>query len=237
MSLRQLPLRELDWQLPATPVIDAVVLDAQLRHDSAVRHAERETSVILKSASRKAEQIVRAAYKKQRQMHITTQETCVRQQQQMLLDCEARWLETHVVSLREDAALEKHIIQAVSTRIHDCIEQVLTAWLGQQPVDDILCNHLTARVVQMADEGGLQLHVHPEMATVAQDKFGQQLTVNVDSSLARDEAVLASSQLSLTLSPRRHFRSLLRWLRTPVEGVSHPENALFTAGGSVDGEE
>lgn len=223
MPLRQLPLMELDWQPPVAPVIDAALLNAQLHRVSVLRDAEREAAAILKAASRKAERIVCEANKTQRQMHAMAQEELARLQQQMLRDGEAGWMQAHVVSMREDEALERHIVQAVSARIHDCIKQVLTAWFYQQPSDETLCDRLTAQVVQMAEERGLQLYVHQDMMERAQDKFGTLLTVKVNPALARDEAVLASSQLSLSVSPHRHFQQLLKWLRTTGDKNSDVE--------------
>lgn len=239
MSLRRLPVMELDWRPPATTVIDAAQLDAQFRLVSAVRNAEREAGAVLKAASRKAEQIVRHAYQTQRQIQTAAQEEWARNQQAMLRRCEARWLETHVASLRDDADLERHIIQAVHARVHHCIEQVLTAWCLQQSPDEALCARLTTQVVHMASQGALRLQVHPEMVALACERFGERLTVSAAPSLARDQAVLISSQLSLSFSLSRHLQQLFDWLSlSGDDGMAHDaETACACVTEDADGEE
>lgn len=236
MSLRQLPLMELDWQPPASSVVAAALLDNQLEHASALRHAQREASSIIKAACRKAEQIVRHANRQLREQQEAVQLELARSQQAMFERYEVEWLASHVASLRDDDALEQHIIQAVSARIHRSIEQVLTAWFQGQPSDDILCSRLTEQVEKMAQDGALALHIHPEMEAQVRDTFGERLTVGVNSSLARDEAILASAQHSVSFSLSRHFQQLLDWLLAPCETEMPDSGAAQSLEDDDDGE-
>lgn len=49
------------------------------------------------------------------------------------------------------------------------------------------------------------------------DAFGERLAIVCDSQLAVDEAVLTSSQLSVSFSLSRHFQQVLAWIDTENE--------------------
>ncbi|MFT8211848.1 MAG: hypothetical protein ACMZI0_17105 [Symbiopectobacterium sp.] len=46
------------------------------------------------------------------------------------------------------------------------------------------------------------------------DAFGERLAITCNPQLAEDEAVLTSSQLSVSFSLSRYFHQVLEWIRT-----------------------
>lgn len=224
MPLCRLPLIELDGQLPGFPVIPADRLNTQLAYTHTLLDAHHEAAVIVKAASRKAEQMIRQARHSQRQIQREAYAEFSRRQQEILARCEEQWLARHVVSLCEAASVEQCVVQAVTSRIRLAMGNVLRAWFSQQPVDDLLCARLSQQVEQLAAMGGATLQIHPEREARMRDAFGERLAIVCDPQLARDEAVLTSSQLSVSFSLSRHFQQVLAWIDTESElGIQEPE--------------
>lgn len=227
MPLCRLPLIELDGQLPDFPVIPAERLNTQLAYTHTLLDAHQEAAVIVKVASRKAEQMIRQARKAQRQIQSEAYAEFSRRQQEILTRCEERWLERHVVSLCEAASVEQCVVQAVTSRIRLAMGNVLSAWFSQQPVDDLLCARLSQQVEQLAAMGGATLQIHPEREARMRDAFGERLAIVCDPQLAMDEAVLTSSQLSVSFSLSRHFQQVLAWIDTEDDlGIQEQEARL-----------
>ncbi|WP_440866939.1 type III secretion system stator protein SctL [Symbiopectobacterium purcellii] len=181
----------------------------------------------MKAASRKAEQIIRQARHSQRQIQHEAYAEFSRRQQEILARCEEQWLARHVVSLCDAASVEQCVVQAVTSRIRLAMGNVLRAWFSQQPVDDLLCARLSQQVEQLAAMGGATLQIHPEREARMRDAFGERLAIVCDPQLARDEAVLTSSQLSVSFSLSRHFQQVLAWIDTESElGIQEPEARL-----------
>ncbi|MCW2481572.1 HrpE/YscL family type III secretion apparatus protein [Candidatus Symbiopectobacterium sp. NZEC135] len=212
MPLCRLPLIELDGQLPCFPVIPAESLNTQLADTHTVLNAHQDAAAIVKSASRKAEQMIRQARKAQRQIQNEAYAEFSRRQQEILTRCEEQWLARHVVSLCEAVSVERCVVQAVTSRIRLAMGNVLSAWFSQQSVDDLLCARLSQQVEQLAALGGATLQIHPEREVRMRDAFGERLAIVCDPHLAMDEAVLTSSQLSVSFSLSRHFQQVLAWI-------------------------
>lgn len=224
MPLCRLPLIELDGQLPGLPVIPAERLNTQLAYAHTLLDAHQEAAVIVKAASRKAEHMIRQARKAQRQMQDEAYTEFSRRRQEILTRCEEQWLARHVVSLCEAASVEQCVVQAVTSRIRLAMGKVLSAWFSQQPVDDLLCARLSQQVEQLAATGCATLQIHPEREARMRDAFGERLAIVCDSQLAVDEAVLTSSQLSVSFSLSRHFQQVLAWIDTENElGIQERE--------------
>lgn len=154
MLLCRLPLIELDGQLPGFPVLPADRLNMQLAYTRTLLDAHHEAAVIVKAASRKAEQMIRQARKAQRQILSEARAEFSCRQQEILTRCEAQWLARHVVSLCEGASVEQCVVQAVTSRIRLAMGNILSAWFSQQSVDDLLCVRLSQQVEQLAAMGG-----------------------------------------------------------------------------------
>ncbi|AJJ62191.1 type III secretion system stator protein SctL [Yersinia aldovae] len=228
MSRCRIPLTEFDWQPPATRIIPAMLLEAQYRQAKVLNSAEKEAAAIINAARRKAEGIIREAHKTQRQMQTQMRQEQDRIRQETLSRCEAQWLQTHVTALLQDEAREKQVVRAVSARIQRSLEQVLSAWFDQQPIEKTLCGRLARQAEQMACEGALTLHIHPSMQEAMLAEFGARFTLVPEADFTRDRAVLASPQLSVAFSLSNHFQQLLTWLRTvPPETGDLDENSGY----------
>ncbi|MCW2474988.1 MULTISPECIES: HrpE/YscL family type III secretion apparatus protein [unclassified Symbiopectobacterium] len=217
MPLCRLPLIELDGQLPDFPVIPAERLNTQLAYAHTLRDAHQEAATIVKAASRKAEHMIRQARKAQRQIQNEAYAEFSRRQQEILTRCENQWLARHVVALCEAASVEQCVVQAVTSRIRLAMRNVLSAWFSQQPVDDLLCDRLSQQVAQLAAAGCTTLQIHPEREARMREAFGERLAIACNPQLAVDEAVLTSSQLSVSFSLSRHFQQVLAWIDTENE--------------------
>ncbi|MDH0354248.1 type III secretion system stator protein SctL [Morganella sp. GD04133] len=209
----RVPLIELTVPLPAGRIIPAGELTELLQQAAGVRHADLEAKGIINAARRKAERILQEAKKNCRETEASRRREFRAWQRDTLRRLEARWLRKHVIRLVRDEALEQALVSAVSDRIHHCIEQVLSAWFGQQPPDKTLCARLALQAEQMAGEGVLTLQCHPDLQQSIKEAFGSRFVLLAAPELPPDSVVLASSQLSVTFSPEGHFQQLLQWLR------------------------
>lgn len=209
----RVPLIELTVPLPAGRIIPAGQLTELLQQAAGVRHADLEAKGIINAARRKAESILQEAKKNCRETEASRRREFRVWQRDTLRRLEARWLRKHVIRLVRDEALEQALVSAVSDRIHHCIEQVLSAWFGQQPADKTLCARLALQAEQMAGEGVLTLRCHPDLQQSIKEAFGSRFVLLAAPELPPDSVVLASSQLSVTFSPEGHFQQLLQWLR------------------------
>lgn len=206
----RLPLTELDGSLPGGRIIPAEQLTELFQQSSTVVDARG----IVSAARRKAEGLIRGARKSCREMEADKRSELRALQRDTLRDWEKRWLKEHVTHLLLDEEQEQGLVSAVSGRIHYCIEQVLSAWFGQQSLDKTLCARLALQAEQMANEGILTLQCHPDLQECMREAFGSRFTLLTNSELSRDSAVLASSHLSVTFSLKEHFQQLLQWLHS-----------------------
>lgn len=208
-----LPLIELAAPLPGGRIIPALQLTAMLQQAACLRRADLEAKGIVNAARRKAEGLIQQAKKNCREMEASRRHEFRALQRDTLRRLEARWLRKYVIRLLRDEAQEQALVSAVSGRIHHCIEQVLSAWFEQQPLDKMLCARLALQAEQMANEGLLTLQCHPDLQQSMQQAFGSRFKLLATPELSRDSVVLASSQLSVEFSLEDHFHQLLQWLR------------------------
>lgn len=209
----RLPLIELTAPLPGGRIIPAVQLTALLQQAACVRRADLEAKEIVNAARRKAKGLIQEAKKNCREMEASRLREFRALRRDTLRRLEARWLRKHVIRLLHDEVQEQALVSAVSGRIHHCMEQVLSAWFGQQPLDKTLCARLALQAEQMANEGVLTLQCHPDLQQSMQEAFGSRFVLLATPELSRDSMVLASSQLSVAFSLESHFQQLLQWLR------------------------
>ena len=211
----QIPLIEFDWSLPAGRIIPAELLTAQYQQADKKRSADQEAAAIVNAARRKAESMIRAAHKACGQMDDEMRHELVQLRQDILSHCETQWLKTHIMHLLQHEAQEQALINAVSERIHHCIEQVLTAWFDQQPADK-----------QMASEGALTLHLHPSQEENVRAALGTRFTFVLEPEFPHDRVVLASPQLSVAFSLSNHFQQLLTWLHSPQPEIGEQNESI-----------
>ncbi|ECX2002000.1 HrpE/YscL family type III secretion apparatus protein [Salmonella enterica subsp. enterica serovar Newport] len=209
----RLPLIELAAPLPSGRIIPAVQLTELLQQAVCVRSANLEAKGIVNAARRKAERLILEAKKNCREIEASWHRECRALQRDTLRRLEARWLRKHVIRLMRDEVQEQVLVSAVSGRIHHCIEQVLSAWFEQQPLDKTLCARLALQAEQMANEGVLTLQCHPDLQQSMQEAFGSRFVLLATPEFPRDRVVLASSQLSVAFSLEVYFQQLLQWLR------------------------
>lgn len=210
----RLPLTEFDGVLPDGRIIPAEQLTVLLQQAAMARSASLDAKEIVNAARRKAESLIRDASKRCVEMEAEKRRELRALKRDTLKRWQSRWLRKHVSLLQGDEAQEQALVSAVSNRIHHCIEQVLSAWFEQQPLDKALCARLCRQAEQMANEGILTLQCHPDLLECMQEEFGSRFVLMADPELARDSAVLASSQLSVAFSLEDHFKQLLQWLRS-----------------------
>ncbi|WP_145558805.1 type III secretion system stator protein SctL [Yersinia mollaretii] len=213
--MRQIPLTELDWQLPPGRIIPAELLATQYRQADKKRCAHKEAAAIVNAARRKAESMIRTAHKTCSQMDAEMRRELEQLRQDTLSRCESQWLQTHITHLLQDEALEVAMINSVTDRIHRSMDQVLTTWFDQQPYDKILCARLAKQTEQMASEGALTLHLHPSQQENVRVALGSRFTFVLEPEFSHDHVILASPQLSVAFSLSNHFQQLLTWLRSP----------------------
>ncbi len=219
----RVPLIELTVPLPEGRIIPAGQLTELLQQAAGVRHADLEAKGIINAARRKAERILQEAKKNCRETEASRRREFRAWQRDTLRRLEARWLRKHVIRLVRDEALEQALVSTVSDRIHHCIEQVLSAWFGQQPADKTLCARLALQAEQMAGEGVLTLQCHPDLQQSIKEAFGSRFVLLAAPEFPPDSVVLASSQLSVAFSHEGHFQQLLQWLR-PSDAETGDEN-------------
>lgn len=222
----RLPLIELATPLPGGRIIPEEQLTKLLQQVACVHSAGLEAKGIVNAARRKAERLIQEAKKNCREMEASRQREFRSLQRDMLRRLEARWLRKHVIFLLRDEALEQALVSAVSGRIHHCIEQVLSAWFGQQPKDKMLCARLALQAEQMANEGVLTLQCHPDLQPIMRETFGSRFVLLAAPELPRDSVVLASSQLSVAFSLEGHFQQLLQWLRHDCPDSGEQDESL-----------
>lgn len=222
----RLSLIELSAPLPDGRIIPASQLTALLQQAACVRSADLEAKGIVNAARRKAEGLIREAKKNCREIEALRRRKLLVLQRNTLRRLEDRWLRKHVIRLMRDEAHEQALVSAVSGRIHHCIEQVLSAWFEQQPLDKTLCARLALQAEQMANEGVLTLQCHPDLQQSMREAFGSRFVLHATPELPRDSVVLASSQLSLAFSLRGHFQQLLQWLRSGCPDTGEQDESL-----------
>ncbi|TBL51047.1 HrpE/YscL family type III secretion apparatus protein [Obesumbacterium proteus] len=222
----QIPLIEFDWSLPVGRIIPAELLTAQYQQADNKRSADQEAAAIVNAARRKAESMIRAAHKTCGQMDDEMRHELVQLRQDILSHCESQWLKTHIMHLLQHEAQEQALINAVSERIHHCIEQVLTAWFDQQPSDKTLCERLAKQAEQMSSEGALTLHLHPSQEENVRAALGTRFTFALEPEFPHDRVVLASPQLSVAFSLSKHFQQLLTWLHSPQPEIGEQNESI-----------
>lgn len=210
----RLPLIELEGALPEGRIIPAEQITALFQQAALTCCAETEAKKIVSAARRKAESIIQDATKKCREMESDKRCELRAIQRGIFRRREARWLRKHVIHLLSNETVEQTLVSAVSGRIHDCIDQVLRAWFGQQPQDETLITQLAQQAEQMANEGILTLRCHPDLLDRMREAFGQRFVLLADHESDRNSVVLSSSQLSVAFSPEVHFQQLLQWVHS-----------------------
>ncbi|MFP1922626.1 type III secretion system stator protein SctL [Lonsdalea quercina] len=222
----RIPLTELEWPLPNQRIIPAEQLVLAYQQTEAAKNAHRDAVAIVNAARRKAEKIIQEAHRFRRRTEGEMQEELETLRKTTVDQCETQWLHAHVTRLLADEALEKEVVNAVSNRIHLSLKQVLTAWFEQQPYDTTLCARLARQAEQMAAEGALTLHFHPEHQEKMRAEFGSRFTFVPEPDFPRDHAVLASFQLSVTFSLSNHFQQLLTWLHSPCTDTGEQNESI-----------
>jgi len=218
--MQRLPLIELHGTLPAGRIIPAQQLEALVQQTAEWQDVEQTTAALIRKTRQQAAALLRQTRKTCRQMKVEQQWQWEQQQQAMLCQCETQWLQAHITRLVEDEQQEQAMVVAVSTRIHHCMEQVLRAWFDQQSPEEALYARLSRQAEEMAGEGQLTLHIHPEHLEGMRDVFASRFVLVPEPDFPADRAVLSSSRLSVTFSLSDHFRQLLDWLHSaePANG-------------------
>lgn len=222
----RLPLIEFAAPLPPGRIIPAGQLTAMLKQADCMRNADLEAKGIVNAARRKAEALIQNAKRNCREIEASKRSELRALQHDTLRRLEARWLRKHVILLLRDEVQEQALVSAVSGRIHHCIEQVLSAWFEQQPLDKMLCTRLALQAEQMANEGVLTLQCHPDLQQSMQEAFGSRFVLLATPEFRRDRVVLASSKLSVAFSLEDYFQQLLQWLRPTCPDMGEQDESL-----------
>lgn len=215
MSLSNLPLLELETnqRLPQQNVIEAQWLQSQILLALEKEQDEKQSRSILNAARRKAEKIVRdSAYSQLKQQKKWEAENAILRRN-MLEQMESEWLAKHVKRLCEEETQHQQYVDQAAEFILNSVEQVLSAWFDQQPIDSTLCHRLAKQAQSMAQEGALRLRIHPQHLALMREHFGDRFTLVEDPDFAPDRAELASMHYSVEFSLSEHFWQLLAWLR------------------------
>lgn len=215
MNFSALPLLELEInQRPGRQkILDPQWLRAQINLCSEKQQDEKASNSLLKSARRKAEKIVRdSVYAQLKQQKKWEAENAILRRN-LLEQLEGEWLAKHVKCLCDEEARHRLCIDQAADFILRSLEQVLSAWFDQQPIDNTLCHRLAKQAQSMAKEGALTLRIHPEKRALMQEHFGQRFTLVEDPTFTPDRAELSSPHYCVEFSLRNHFCQLLEWLR------------------------
>ncbi|EEL2493219.1 SPI-2 type III secretion system apparatus protein SsaK [Salmonella enterica] len=213
MSFTSLPLTEINHKLPARNIIESQWITLQLTLFAQEQQANSVSHAIVNAAYRKAEKIIRDAYRSQRQQKMEQQQEIERLRKHTLEELEAEWLERHVKYLLEDESQFRALIDQAAHHIKNSIEQVLMSWFEQQSVDSVMCHRLARQAMTIAEEGVLYLHIHPEKEALMRETFGKRFTLIIEPGFSTDQAELSSTRYSVEFSLSRHFNALLKWLR------------------------
>ncbi|HAE3978480.1 TPA_asm: SPI-2 type III secretion system apparatus protein SsaK, partial [Salmonella enterica subsp. enterica serovar Typhimurium] len=99
MSFTSLPLTEINHKLPARNIIESQWITLQLTLFAQEQQAKRVSHAIVSSAYRKAEKIIRDAYRYQREQKVEQQQELACLRKNTLEKMEVEWLEQHVKHL------------------------------------------------------------------------------------------------------------------------------------------
>lgn len=213
MGLTSLPLIEIAQSLPAQTRIDPEWLNEQLALSGEKQHARQYFYRARNAARRKAEKILRDSRRLAREQQKKWADENTAWRQAVLAQMEGEWLEKHVKRLNDDDETYRQWVDLAAERIQSSIEQVLSAWFDQQPIDQTLCHRLAKQAQSMAKEGAICVRIHPDRQALIQDTFGERFTVVVDPGIPPDKAELSSVRSSVSFSLEEHFRQLQEWLR------------------------
>lgn len=215
MNLSTLPLLELEINQPPGPhkILDPQWLRSQINLSIERQQDEKTSNSLLKAARRKAEKIVRdSRYAQLKQQKKWEAENAILRRN-LLDNLESEWLAKHVKCLCDEEARHRLCIDQAADFILRSLEQVLSAWFDQQPIDDTLCHRLAKLAQSMAKEGALTLRIHPEKRALMQEHFGQRFTLVEEPTFTPDRAELSSPHYCVEFSLHNHFCQLLGWLR------------------------
>lgn len=215
MNLSTLPLLELEINQPPGPhkILDPQWLRSQINLSIERQQDEKTSNSLLKAARRKAEKIVRdSRYAQLKQQKKWEAESAILRRN-LLDNLESEWLAKHVKCLCDEEARHRLCIDQAADFILRSLEQVLSAWFDQQPIDDTLCHRLAKLAQSMAKEGALTLRIHPEKRALMQEHFGQRFTLVEEPTFTPDRAELSSPHYCVEFSLHNHFCQLLGWLR------------------------
>ncbi|MGP2517797.1 type III secretion system stator protein SctL [Yersinia sp. 2545 StPb PI] len=205
MNPFHLRIEKFDYSLPAGRVIAAVQLQEMA-----------QSRDILSAARVQAAEIVQAAQDECRVLLAQA-----RQQADMLMvkarsQIEAEVVAQHVGWLVAAEQLEASLITQARQQILAAIASVVTAWAGQQSVEQILIHRLGAQVEKMAHDEMLVLQVHPQHLPAVVSALGERVQCVGDESMPEDTARLGSPMLQVSLSLRSHLAQLILWLQEPA---------------------
>lgn len=213
MSFTPLPLIEIAPPPPASILIDAGWLHAQIAASYQRQQANHLAVNILNAARRKAEKVMRDVYRWQRQQEADMDIKMARLRKTTLEQTEAEWISAHVTYLLDGEEQHQQWVDDVANSVQNSIEKVLTRWFDEQPRDPTLCHRLAKQAQQMAKEGTLTLRAHPSQLEQLGEAFGERFTLVAEPIFAVDQVELSSARLSVEFSLSRHFQQLLAWLR------------------------
>lgn len=213
MSFTSLPLTEFNHKLPARNIIESQWITLQLTLFAQEQQAKSVSHAIVSSAYRKAEKIIRDAYRYQREQKVEQQQELACLRKNTLEKMEVEWLEQHVKHLQDDENQFRSLVDHAAHHIKNSIEQVLLAWFDQQSVDSVMCHRLARQATAMAEEGALYLRIHPEKEALMRETFGKRFTLIIEPGFSPDQAELSSTRYAVEFSLSRHFNALLKWLR------------------------
>lgn len=169
----------------------AILAQANAQAAEICQAAELTRELLLEQAQRQADDLINQAHA---QMETTV-------------------LEQHVRWLVDTEQLESQLITQARQRIVTAITSVVTAWSGEQSVEQVLIQRLGGQVEKMAQQGELTLRVHPQHLPAVTSALGSRLRCEGDADMAADQAQLSSSMLLLTLSLSCHLSQLVLWLQ------------------------
>lgn len=215
MNFSALPLLELEinHRPGSQKILDPQWLRAQINLSSEKQQDEKTSNSLLKAARRKAEKIVRdSVYAQLKQQKKWEAENAILRRN-LLEQLEGEWLAKHIKCLCDEEARHRLCIDQAADFILRSLEQVLSAWFDQQPIDNTLCHRLAKQAQSMAKEGALTLRIHPEKRALMQEHFGQRFTLVEDPTFTPDRAELSSPHYCVEFSLHNHFCQLLEWLR------------------------
>ncbi len=194
MSFTSLPLTEINHKLPARNIIESQWITLQLTLFAQEQQAKRVSHAIVSSAYRKAEKIIRDAYRYQREQKVEQQQELACLRKNTLEKMEVEWLEQHVKHLQDDENQFRSLVDHAAHHIKNSIE-------------------LARQATAMAEEGALYLRIHPEKEALMRETFGKRFTLIIEPGFSPDQAELSSTRYAVEFSLSRHFNALLKWLR------------------------